>query len=104
LPVRRQALQKTPHLPQFSKVPLSFLDHYWWRPSSWTLSGSCPLCLTPPCYHLRAAGNGGSFFCPISGQLRQKAPYLTPLLSLPGNYVAMFVFTNRPQRAMLTYS
>jgi len=27
----------------------------------WTLSGSCPLCLTPPCYHLRAAGNGGSF-------------------------------------------
>ena len=44
-------------------MSLSFLDHYCSRPSSWTLSGSCPLCLTPPCYQPRAAGNGGSFLC-----------------------------------------
>ncbi len=28
---------------------LSFLVHYWRASSFWTLSGSCPLCLTPPC-------------------------------------------------------
>jgi hypothetical protein len=49
---------------------LSFLVHYSGCPSSWTSSGSCPLCLTPPCYHLCAAGNGGAFFCPEMGHCR----------------------------------
>ena len=52
---------KIAHWAQFGNVSLSFLDHYCDCPSSWTLSGSCPLCLTPPCYQLRAAGDGGSF-------------------------------------------
>ena len=37
---------------QLLKALLSFLDHYWHRAHSWALSGSCPLCLTPPCYPL----------------------------------------------------
>jgi len=31
----------------------------------WTPSGSCPLCLTPPCYQLsKPPVSGGSFFVP----------------------------------------
>ncbi len=29
----------------------------------WISSGSCPLCLTPPLFELRAALPGGSFLC-----------------------------------------
>src|SRR5262249_31910470 len=36
-------------LPGTVNVSLSFLVHYWRVHLSWTLSGSCPLCLTPPC-------------------------------------------------------
>jgi hypothetical protein len=28
----------------------------------WTLSGSCPLCLTPPCYHLEPPATAAPFF------------------------------------------
>src|SRR6476646_11934569 len=31
----------------------------------WTLSGSCPLCLTPPCYHLEPPATAAPFFVPI---------------------------------------
>ena len=85
---------KIKHWPQSGNLSLSFLDHYWARPSSWTLSGSCPLCLTPPCYHLRAAGNGGSFFCPISGQLTVTGGRSS---SSRGNYVARLGWTARWQ-------
>src|SRR5262249_36093416 len=79
------------HCARFFKVSLSFLDHYWRRPSSWTLSGSCPLCLTPPCYHLRAAGNGGSFFVPIWVKSKQLYRNL--------NYIAVWTEAARARHA-----
>jgi hypothetical protein len=70
-------IAKIPNLPQLDKVPLSFLDHYWSRPSSWTLSGSCPLCLTPPCYHLEPPATAAPF-CPISGQVGEGREFHGP--------------------------
>src|SRR5690242_3408566 len=49
------------------------------RPVIWTSSGSCPLCLTPPCYDFRAAP-GRLFFYPArfrAAALRQSRPALT---------------------------
>jgi hypothetical protein len=62
------------------------------------LSGSCPLCLTPPCYHLEppataalfslnAAADGrffagnyvGSFHAPVSGQHERPARCCVPV-------------------------
>src|SRR5262245_7559933 len=41
---------------------LSFPLHYWCRPSSWTSSGSCPLCLTPPCLTFEPPATAARFF------------------------------------------
>jgi hypothetical protein len=43
---------------------LSFLSYCDAVSSFWTSSGSCPLCLTPPCYQLQAAGIRRLFFVP----------------------------------------
>src|SRR6185437_13370025 len=71
----------------------------------WTLSGSCPLCLTPPCYQLRAAGNGGSFFCPNLGQITRDIPVS---VNQRGNYIATLTISQSGQglaaHAMLTQS
>ena len=95
--------QKIPHSPQSGNVSLSFLDHYWARPSSWTLSGSCPLCLTPPCYHLEPPATAALFLSHF-GSGADKAAAFAARLSLPGNYVASFAWTGRGRRAMLTHS
>src|SRR5215471_10074672 len=40
---------------------LSFPLYYSRRPTSWTPSGSCPLCLTPPCYHFEPPATAALF-------------------------------------------
>jgi hypothetical protein len=40
---------------------LSFLD-YDWIVLVWTPSGSCPLCLTPPCYQLQKPPETAALF------------------------------------------
>jgi hypothetical protein len=80
-------IAKIPNLPRLGNVPLSFLDHYWSRPSSWTLSGSCPLCLTPPCYHLEPPATAAPFLSHFGAE---KAANFTARRNTTGNYVAKF--------------
>src|SRR5262252_6239519 len=70
----------------------------------WTLSGSCPLCLTPPCYHLEPPATAAPF-CPTMGQ---SCRCNCGASNLHGNYIAMLTIhlsgQSRPSRAMLTQS
>src|SRR4029077_11611930 len=50
----------------------------------WTLSGSCPLCLTPPCYHLEPPATAAPFL----SQYGSKPPRHRGALNLHGNYIA----------------
>jgi hypothetical protein len=65
----------------------------------WLLSTLFDASLLSP----RAAGNGGSFFCAISGQASQNRAF-PARLSLPGNYVSNFAWTEKARAAMLTQS
>src|SRR5215475_16153134 len=38
----------------------------------WTLSGSCPLCLTPPCYHLEPPATAALFLCQYGSNSRHR--------------------------------
>src|SRR5689334_3872937 len=70
----------------------------------WTLSGSCPLCLTPPCYHLEPPATAAPFFVPIWVKRAGRAG----ACNLHGNYIATLTIhlsgQDRPARAMLTQS
>src|ERR1051325_7270394 len=44
---------------------LSFLDHYSYPSIFMDVSGSCPLCLTPPCYHFEPPATAAPFFVPF---------------------------------------
>ncbi|MGB6797128.1 MAG: hypothetical protein WBE48_11405, partial [Xanthobacteraceae bacterium] len=55
----------------------------------WTLSGSCPLCLTPPCYHLEPPATAALFcsvcdFSIVAARAWQRWP-------MAGNYVGSFI-------------
>jgi hypothetical protein len=54
----------------------------------WTLSGSCPLCLTPPCYHLEPPATA-ALFCDPGIFVADTAG----ISAIPraGNYVASFI-------------
>src|SRR6478735_7615328 len=62
----------------------------------WTLSGSCPLYLTPPCYHLEPPATAAPFFVSI---------WIT-FCNLGGNYISILTIApslqRQPKRAMLT--
>src|SRR5262245_7043877 len=70
----------------------------------WTLSGSCPLCLTLPCYHLEPPATAAPFL----SQYRSKQQDDRGGFNLHGNYIAMLTIhlsgQDRPARAMLTQS
>jgi len=65
----------------------------------WLLSTLFDASLLSP----RAAGNGGSFFCLISGQVLQSCA-IAGAFSLLGNYVGMFAWTEPGRTSMLTQS
>src|SRR4029077_11548368 len=50
----------------------------------WTLSGSCPLCLTPPCYHLEPPATAAPFL----SQYGSKPPRHRGTFNSHGNYIA----------------
>src|SRR5215471_15535798 len=63
---------------------LSFPLYYSRRPTSWTPSGSCPLCLTPPCYHFEPPATAAlfSFRLPATVPFWGKNPRRQPCLYL----------------------
>src|SRR5690242_9432039 len=71
----------------------------------WTLSGSCPLCLTPPCYHLEPPATAAPFFVPIWSKCGVDIRR-TPVSR--GNYIGMLTISlaghDAPARVMLTQS
>ena len=63
------------------------------------VSGSCPLCLTPPCYHLRAAGDGGSFFSSTTVSVfwrGARTPVDSDAMASIANRAAIYRYRPRP--------
>src|SRR5215472_8733553 len=61
----------------------------------WTSSGSCPLCLTPPCYNLEPPATAAPFY--FSGSKLEAFP----TVSASGNYVGNFRLKPAGQRPLV---
>src|ERR1700691_2514839 len=63
----------------------------------WTSSGSCPLCLTPPCYHLEPPATAALFSCGVASARGARSRIALP----PATMSAASLWTQSPDRAML---